>query len=194
MPWVADAAAREADERRVEALVGRSVVRTRYFEQDLGAPREPAWRADGFDSLDYGVELDLDDGSTWSFIWTQAGDNEGVLAFEGQLVGAQLREDGSYVVSDVSRDSRWRDVLERAIEAVEGVWVRHTWEPDGQSDLCVLSWVLHFAGGRGVVITLGGADPDAGTYRYSHDDVAVFFSLDEARSRGILLPGDPETT
>jgi hypothetical protein len=193
VPWVADEAARGADERRVAALVGRCIARVRYVEldyADFGGTPEPAWPGDGFDSLDYGLELDLDDGATWSFIWLQAGHNEGLLAFEGTLKPTQLREDAGRVW-DVGGERGWASVLGRPVVRVEGAWLRHTWDCRGQSDLCVLTWVLHFDGDQAVVITLGDRDED-GSYRYSHENVAVFFSLDTARSRGVLLPGDPE--
>lgn len=107
VPWVADEAAKEADERRMAGLVGHRIERTRYVELDyagLDDTPEPAWPGKGFDSLDLGLELDLDDGATWSFIWLQAGHNEGLLAFEGALKPTQLREDAGRVwdVGDAS--------------------------------------------------------------------------------------------
>ena len=190
VPWVADEAARQADERRLAALVGRRVVGTRYAELDYGDTLYPAWRGEGFDSLDYGLEIDLDDDTTWSFIWLQAGHNEGLLAFEGTLKPTQLRNDAGRFW-DAGDGSGWASVVGRPIRAVEGAWLRHTWNVRGQSDLCVLTWVLHFDGDSAVVITLGDRDED-GSYRYSHENVAVFFSLDAARTRGVLVPGDPE--
>jgi hypothetical protein len=82
-------------------------------------------------------------------------------------------------------------VLGVPVQAVEGAWLRHRWDERGESDLCVLTWVLRFEGGRDVVITLGDRRED-GSFDYIADNVAVFFSLDEAQRRGVLLPGDAE--
>jgi len=190
---VADATARQADERRVAALVGRSVVAVRYVELDYsdgGGTAEPLWGGEGFDALDFGLEFDLDDGTTWSFIWRQAGHNEGLLAYEGTLRPAQLMEDAGRFW-DVGSDSGWSAMLDRPVQAVEGAWLRHQWDVRGESDLCVITWVLRFEGDRDVVITLGDRRED-GCFHYIADNVAVFFSLDEAKRRDVLLPGDDQ--
>jgi len=69
---------KRAEVERVSAVVGRRIVEVRYFEiaNDSGTPR---WDAPDFHSLDFGLEWDLDDGSTWSFIWQGSGRYESVL-------------------------------------------------------------------------------------------------------------------
>lgn len=59
------------------------------------------------------MELDLDDGATWSFIWLQAGHNEGLLAFQGTRVPTQLREDAGRVWDDTTFEC-----LARGVEVV----------------------------------------------------------------------------
>lgn len=202
VPWAVDEAARASDEQRVAALVGRRVVGVRYFElpwSELGGPPGPAWPGEGFDALDFGLELDLDDGSTWSFIWLQAGENEGLLAYDGPLQPTQLRQHPGRIW-DVGEESGWRDILGRPVVRVDGAWLRYTSDVRGRfgrrfrrrSSLCVHTWVLRFAGDRAVVVALGERAED-GSYRYIHENVAVFFSLEAARSRGVLLPDDPQT-
>lgn len=187
MPWVADDAARRAHEARVAEMVGRRITAVRYFE--LGGP-EPEWPGADFDSLDYGLELDLDDATTWWFSWLQAGPNEGVLATEGRLVGTRLRDDMDFGIYDVTDRSGWPGVVGRPLEAVEAVWIRHEWDPprDG-THLCVMTWLLRHSTEGVVVITLGGRSPD-GSLSPSPDDVSVFFSLAAARRRCVFLPGD----
>ncbi len=189
VPWVVSAAEREAHEQRVAAMRGRRLERVRYVAMDEWGLE----RGGGFDSTDFGLELDLDDGTTWSFSWLQQGGNEGVLAVPRGLVGGELRADGEYEVADVSADSDWRPLVGQSIEAVEASWQRAAWsrgDERGWTDLCVASWVVHLARER-VVVTLGRREED-GSYSWTHENVAVFFSLADARAHGIPLPGDPE--
>jgi hypothetical protein len=69
--WVVD----EREQRRHNAelrrsLVGRRIERVRYVEIRYDEPPSPAWTGPLFDSLDFGLELDLDDCETWSATWT----------------------------------------------------------------------------------------------------------------------------
>jgi hypothetical protein len=56
------------------------------------------------------------------------------------------------------------------------------------SDLCLATIVLSSDSGRVAIITLGESEA-GGSYRYVGDNVAVFFSVDEARKAQIPLPG-----
>ena len=98
-PWATTPEEQRELERGAAELVGTSIVAVRYFAIDyhrLGNAREgefladdrmvtaedewsaPHWRYTGFDALDFGVELDVSDGTTFSSIWEQAGPNEGI--------------------------------------------------------------------------------------------------------------------
>jgi hypothetical protein len=199
--WVSrleDRAAIEAPLR--EAWVGRELVAVSYVELDYG---EPGWDAGRFDSIDYGVELELDDGATWAVIWQQRGSNETLLAYPG-TIGAELRPDAEVATWDVS--DRWHRHFPGPIARVETAWTKHEWGPafggprfetrldDGhESDYCLISLVLRGAGDGCAVLTLGGDAADGqGTYTYLADNVAVFFSLGDARAAGVLLPGDAD--
>ncbi|HEX8744023.1 MAG TPA: hypothetical protein VF712_12905 [Thermoleophilaceae bacterium] len=187
VPWVTNAADREAHEQRLAAMRGRRLEGVRYVAADEWGLERGA----GFDSADFGLELDLDDGTTWSFAWLQKGRNEGVLAVPRGLVGGELRAGGEYEVADVSADKDWRPLVGQSIEAVEAAWQRTEWwsgDERGWTDLCVASWVVHFASDH-VVVTLGRREED-GRYSWTHENVAVFFSLADARAHGIPLPGD----
>lgn len=172
-------------------------MRVRYVEIQYDGPPEPMWGASNFDSLDYGLELDLDDTTTHSIIWMQKGPNEAILAAEGPLVGTQLLPSSAIAVWDVT--DRWDELGPRSISSVSAVWSRHVFgsalnsagqqvAPGGQSDLCLLTVILQALDGREAVITLGEPDPD-GTYRYVADNVSVFFSIEKARKARVYLPG-----
>lgn len=111
-----------------------------------------------------------------------------------------LLPDAAIAVWDVT--DRWEALGPRSIASIIAAWTRWAFgpainsagqqvAPAGQSDLCLLTLVLRAQDGREAVITLGESDRD-GSYRYSADNVSVFFSVDEARKARVLLPGDPD--
>jgi hypothetical protein len=58
-----------AFETELAGLRGATLVRVRYFEIDY-ENGQPEWRWDDrFDSLDFGLELTLDDGRTFNLTW-----------------------------------------------------------------------------------------------------------------------------
>jgi len=112
--WVQDEAARNREVDRVRHLVGRSIVAVRYFEI-VHPTGDAAWHGDDFHALDFGLEIDLDDRTTWSFIWQQAGSNEALLTYEGQLLGDQLHADGVFQIWPIDESDQWQALTHRPI-------------------------------------------------------------------------------
>ena len=204
--WVdTDDERRREDERVRAGLTGRRIAGVRYYELHYGEPDEdptPQWTGAVFDSLDFGLELDLAGGETWSCMWDRTGDEEGLLVYRGALA-AELRPDTGPAVWDVSE--RWAALARGRIAAVTPVWTRHAWQellagnpwrrtarwgPWEHSLLCRVTLTLEFEGGAEIVVTLGERDEDG--FSSSGDNVAVFFSVAEARAAGVLLPGDAD--
>lgn len=200
--WVTSIADREAvlDVLR-GALVGRAIVGARYVELAYG---EPAWDCGSFHSIDYGLELDTDDGATTSVIWQQQGWNETLLTYSGTIRDELVPEAETSVwdVGDI-----WRTAVRRPVRDVETIWIKHRWGPsfggpkfqtrvdDGhESDYCLVTILLSDEDGGEAVITLGGEAnaPEPQTFTYLADNVAVFFSVAEARRARALLRGDPD--
>ena len=87
--WASSAAEVDARRREANGLVGERVRAVRYFTLDYrheklcpdligSGPRvietesewgEPTWLFDGFDAMDYGLELVTDSGATFSLTW-----------------------------------------------------------------------------------------------------------------------------
>jgi hypothetical protein len=200
LAWSDSDAQRESIERRLNQLVGPRVEVVRYVEIRYEGHPEPMWRGPDFDSLDYGLELDLDDGLTWSVIWKQAGANEALLVYPGTLVPTELKAEADTATWDAT--SRWHERGLMTLNAVTPVWTRHRFGPavdatgrrvadGGESDLCLLTCTLEGNDGREAILTLGERDPN-GRFRYTADNVAVFFDRAEARDARVLLPGDPD--
>jgi hypothetical protein len=200
--WVRDEAERHRwDQALQKRLVSHRIERVRYVELSATADSESLSNPPTtFDSLDYGLEIYLDDGATWSIIWKQQGHNEGLLVYEGTLVPSEIAADAGTVAVDVTK--RWETIGPLSISGVETVWTRHGIGPTinsgggqvtdvSESDICLQTLVMVAPNGREAVITLGQRRPDGG-YTYVGDNLAVFFSRDEARAARVLLPGDQE--
>jgi hypothetical protein len=194
-PWVADDKARDAAALALREIRG-SVRGVRYFGlKQFEQPADPNWAGDGFDSLDFGFEIDLD-ATTWSLIWEQRGRNEGLLLSPRPLALA-LAPDADPTVWDVT--DRWRANGAGAIESMLPSWGRSSYGPGRNivtreivsaatvSDLCLWSLVVRFSSSARFVITLGAADLDGG-FAPTADNVAVFFSLQAAAAKGVPLP------
>ena len=198
--WADGEAQREGIERRLNQLVGRRVEAVRYVEIRYEGELEPMWQGPGFDSLDFGLELDLDDGATWSVVWKQAGDNEALLVYPGTLVPTELSAEADYATWDAT--SRWQARGPSRLDVITPLWTRHEFGPaveltgrrvaDGrESDLCLIACVLESVDGREAILTLGERGPD-GKFRHTATNIAVFFDRALARRAGVLLPGDPD--
>jgi hypothetical protein len=199
--WVASLADRSADVDTLRsALIARMIVAVRYVELDYGVA---AWDCGRFHSIGFGVELDLDDGATWSFIWQQEDANETLLSYAGRIM-EELRPEIDVSTWDVG--DQWRETLPRAIEKVETIWTKHRWGPafggphfetqvdDGrESEYCLITALLSNDCDDYGMIALGGDATDGKqTFTYLADNVAVLFSLEEARAARVLREGDPD--
>jgi hypothetical protein len=186
VPWARDRRARARIEQRVAELEGNAFVGVRYFVLLLAG--EEAWDAQrDFDSLEIGLELDLDDGSTWSAAWLQAGANDGVLLVPG---GLDLLGGGGVWQCDVSARSRWSRVLGQRIERTDVMWDRR-YEEEPQtgvsvvrSEWCARGVALVFASGERFVILLGLPGVD-GTLQPASDHLVVISDAATARRLGV---------
>jgi hypothetical protein len=61
-------------------------------------------------------------------------------------------------------------------------------ESSVRSDLCQTAVILHSEAGRKTVLTLGDRMPDGG-FGYSHENIAVFFSIADAQQARVAMPG-----
>jgi hypothetical protein len=180
--WVADEGERQEFDAKLAQLIGRRIEGARYFELRYEQTGGPMWElGSSFDSLDFGLELDLDDGSTWSCIWAPPTYDEALVVYEGVLRPTMFPDPDAPRVWQV--DERWRDRGPGTIVSVETAWLR-------MRHLCLETVILKGSGDRAAVITLG-ASTDDGRFVPSATSVAVFFSLEEASEAGAVLPGDP---
>jgi hypothetical protein len=194
--WASDDQEREGIEQRLRDLVGRTIEAVRYVEVPLDDP-EPMWAAGKFDSLDFGLELDLDGAVTWSAIWKQQGPNLALLVYPAPLVPNELSLGAWTSTWDVT--DRWHDRGVRTIAAITPVWTRFEFSPafdragrmvldGGHSDLCMQTLIVTASSGSEAIITLG-MDVGGGEFRIA-DGIAVFFDRSEAQEAGVLMVSD----
>jgi hypothetical protein len=101
--WVRDEAERIAFEQVLGGLAGRRINAVRYVE--LGyeeVPCEPFRTGPQFDWVDDALELDLDDGATWTIVWEHdtnvarpdgtVVENNGIIVHPGRLDWLQASE------------------------------------------------------------------------------------------------------
>lgn len=142
---------REFDERRqalkarVASLVGARVSGVRYVELTHEGLPEHWHENPDLDSLDFGLEFDLDDGRVVSIAWDWQFESHDLNVFEGALQPERVSSGAA--IYDVGNRSRWSELLGRRIEDARLDWAR--WDPGGEfpQDL-----VLRFEGDRTVWI------------------------------------------
>jgi hypothetical protein len=195
LPWAPTPADRQEREAHARRLIGQRLAEVRYFEIDyhrmsLAAPdevqrgeriitspeewAEPSWRAAGFDSVDYGVELTTAEGTVFCAVWEMAGLNEGLAFREERLRPKRLVADCAFAIWEVHRASGWSGAVGAPVQDVHLFWDR----PESSADLCCHAVEL-LVGAHLVVLTLG--EERDGKFSYQPDNVAVVFGEDAAR-------------
>lgn len=187
--WAQNAAEVELRRAHARTLVGRRVGRIRYFTLDyarLGSGgevsgpriiqkgeewRDPWWERPGFDTLDWGLELETDDGLIYSITWDPPGVREGIGISRASLIGTALTGATSAAIWDVTQLSRWKAVVS---QVVDNVTMRYLpWDEHGAYWCTRVS--LEVSGIEIHCLLAAGHAPDDATIYRSADDVAVIF-------------------
>lgn len=114
---------------RAASLHGVAIHRVRYFELGDETGR-PLWNENAdLDSLDFGVELDLDSGRTVSIIWDWGFDGYDLKLVDSALRPSEIADDAAVVVSEVGHTSRWATVL--GVPIADAVF---RWEPGWETE------------------------------------------------------------
>ena len=176
-------------------LLGRTIETVTYVDLryvgDDDRQVEPASEDGDFDSVDFGVEVQLDDGAAWSIGWEADLGVETLWMGKGQQIGPDNASLARWDVSD-----RWQrhGARRRRLEAIDSVWFRASADgmPIGggrrESVLCIGTIVLRMAGGAEVVLTAGERDASGGFVKHP-TNIAVFYSVAAARAAGVFLAG-----
>lgn len=187
--WVRSREEQEERVRHARMLVGLRLAAVRYFDIDYfreeiaanqAGPREitddaewrdPIWSCPGFDSADYGIELEMLGGRVFSVTWDPPGMREGIGMREVPLRGTGVRVDADVAVGDVSQRSEWRRFIGAEVTDVGLHYL--PWENGHLSGFWCPRISLLF-GIAHVQLLLGEGGPE-GQLRPSADNVAVLF-------------------
>jgi hypothetical protein len=181
-------------------LVGRELKSVRYYDidyrrEDWAAGRtgpriilnqaewsQPTWAYADCDSLDFGIDLEVTDGSVFSVTWDPPGQQEGLGLRQERLLDQAFRPDIWAAVWDVSSRSRWTPLVGRAVTDVQLHYL--PWQPP-EGFWCPRI-TLRFGAAR-VELCLGQGESGR-EVSPSADNVAVLFDPDALP--GWMQPGD----
>lgn len=181
------------DRTTLEPLRGCAIAQVTYIDLVVEGSPLHEWSGEA-DGMDYGIDFALDDGRHLSC--TYAASEAIALDVRAQDIPATLGRnpedpDAAYVAS-FPATKRFADKGFSRLDAVRSVW-KH-WQqgfgPFEKEGWALTSLVLG-EGEASAVITLG--DVRNGAFVDDPSNIAVVFSLAEARRQGIVLPGDPGT-
>jgi hypothetical protein len=170
--------ARADFERVLQQLVGRCIEAVSYVEIAYERDGRPMWNRDSesFDSLDFGVQMTLDDDSTFSVTWGAEFTPHNVSILRGPL---EFSEGSSTRRWDVG--PRWR---ERRLLDSPVISARATWLPADPPNGREYPQDVRLEFESGAVVVLSAFEFRAGDRNMvMMDNITVFFDEVEARRR-----------
>jgi hypothetical protein len=182
---------KEEYESQVLLLVGHRIADVRYHEirytDESGAPTaEPNWNKNqAIDSLDYGVDLDFDDGSMCHFTWGAEFEHYGLSIQRTQQYVEPIR------IWTVTQESRWQPSLGQRIAAVDVYWSWVQYEGDPKRAEYPQSLRLTFESGAQVYLSALEIRDD-GFRMGLMDHVTIFFDGVVAEEYGAWPAGSPQ--
>ena len=141
---------------------------TRRVITDSAEWEEPTWDAGTFHHADFGVELVIDDGTSWAVTWDVPARTESLVVRPG-LAG------GAGALWDVTARDPWRRCIRSPITGVELRY--HPWGERSGGFWC--SRVSLSFGDLRVEVLLGDREPQAGLLVPSADNVAILLDPEE---------------
>lgn len=158
-------------------LVGRRLAGVRYFEIRYHTDK-PNYQDDSFQGhhLDYGCDLEMEDGSTVGIVWDGEFFQYGIGILRSSL-SSQLTDFMSW---DVTANQYWAPLIGKAVNEVKVYWSWARYEgreiEEYPQDLEVA-----FEDGSKIYLSASQYNEETDTLWGMSDDVAVVFSLDIAK-------------
>lgn len=156
-------------------MIGKTIKKVSYFEIDYG---EPTFELDDHHSLDYGLQLETDNGETYYMIWdSQYFQHD--LKFKKGTLRQELSPDSKISCHDVSKSKYWSDRIGQKLNSIKSYWsyVMSDGKPDKKyypQDI-----ELSFNNGLNVIISAIEVKPD-GQVCGMADHISVFFDSETA--------------
>jgi len=109
---------KEEFESRVQSLVGEQIKKVNYYEMIYSDHGEYWGLNPDFDSLDYGVDFEMESGAIKGIIWGNEFYQYGISLIPGSL-DTELERSSKI---DVSYKNRWLEVIGKKIKSAKIIW------------------------------------------------------------------------
>ena len=164
-------------EKKTLLLIDNAITKVSYHEIDYGDGHFHFFDDPRFDSVDFGLEFELDSGELIAITWGAEFCQYGISL----IIDALSTVQASSRTRDVSSTSRWKPLLGKTIESADLFW---SWfEESGKQETRVYypqDLLLRFAGNSSIVISaLEIRDGD--WHMGMMDNITVFDNLEVAK-------------
>ncbi len=163
-------------ENQFRDLIGKRIVRVRYYEIDYQDTVDWWSSDDRFDSLDFGLDLLTDDNSYFAISWGSEFYQYGISPDKNGLPTSK-----GYQSIDVTKVSRWSDFLNTKIKDVKIAW---SWVKESGLFKRKIHYpqdlILGFDDNREVFISAMQIYEDDSCMGMT-DNITVFFDKDNAK-------------
>ncbi len=152
--WAATKSVVRAYQHRAQHLVGRTVVKVRYYEIDYRQQElypelvgsglreighgpewnEPPWAASSFDSVDFGIELTLDDANVVSLTWETPSEHEGLCLVPTPMLHVGMRPATDMAVWNITHATAWEPMISEPLTRVDLHYI--PWDERGTGFWC----------------------------------------------------------
>jgi hypothetical protein len=187
--WAEDVDEVEVRRAHAQTVVGSNITRVRYFTldysrwemaADLHGPRTiqcqeewetPSWARPGFDTLDWGLEIEFAEGEVFSVTWDPPGNHEGIRICNVPIASSTLVEDTPTAIWDVSERSRWKDFIGKSIDSITlnyFPWNRQGGFWSTRITIEIADSKIHF------LLACGKGEDDPAIYPSANDVVVIF--------------------
>ncbi len=165
----------------IRMLIGKRLTGVRYFEIRYDT-NEPFYICAPFPGhlLDYGCDLELEDGTIIGIIWDSEYFQYGIGVLKSSIA-SQLTDFSAW---DVSKENHWTSLMNMAITKVKVHWSWAQYEGQEKQDY-PQELEIQFDDGSIVFFSASQYDKAKDTLWGMSDDIAVVFDNDSAKRYGI---------
>lgn len=105
-------------EDKFDVITSKTLIGVKYYEIDY-SNKKPLWNWNkDFDSLDYGLDLEFNDGTTCGIIWDSEFVQYGISIIPNSLRNIL----NGFIVWDVSSEKNWETLIGQKIKAYKIFW------------------------------------------------------------------------